>query len=156
MTRNNIGWLAFLLVIASCKSGQYYSFHHDVGEEMVWKDPLEWNWKIQKNDYSYTLKVDLQCAVHYPFDKIPIEWVETFPDGHKLAHELEVVVRNADGTFNGDKALDYLNFDIVLDPHHVYPEHGNYQYSIQPQMGVYEAAPFMVEIEVEAEENLPH
>jgi hypothetical protein len=148
--------IALIIAIMGCKGGQYCSFEHDFGESMLWKDPLQWSWKIQKNDFPYSLKADLQCAVHYPFDKIPLEWTETFPDGHTVIHELDVVVRNPDGSYNGDKALDYLNFDITLDDHHIYPEHGTYQYSIKPKMGVYEAAPFMVEIEIEAKEIDPH
>ena len=114
------------------------------------------DWKVQKNDFDYTLKMDLQCAVHYPFDILPLEWTETHPNGDKITHELDVVIRNKDGSFNGDKALDYLNFDIILDEHHTFPTHGQYHYSIQPKMEQFEAAPFIVEFEIVAVENSAH
>ena len=156
MKKNSAIGILFWLGIIGCQTGQQYEFEHDFGAEMLWKDPVSWDWKIQKNDYSYTLKADLQCAVHYPFDILPLEWIETTPSGQKITHELDVVIRNKDGSFNGDKALDYLNFDIVLDDQHQYPEHGVYHYEMKPLLEQFEAAPFIVEIEIVAKENLSH
>ena len=156
MSMNKIALMAALIIQWGCQSNKGYEFEHDFGQEMLWKEPVAWDWKVQKNDFDYTLKMDLQCAVHYPFDILPLEWTETQPNGDKITHELDVVIRNKDGSFNGDKALDYLNFDIILDEHHTFPTHGQYHYSIQPKMEQFEAAPFIVEFEIVAVENSTH
>jgi GldH lipoprotein len=156
MRKNKLFILLVSISWFGCNDGHNYAFEHDFGTEMLWKDPVVWDWKVQKNDYTYTLKMDLQCAVHYPFDILPLQWTETTPEGETITHELDVVIRNKDGSFNGDKALDYLNFDIVLDDNHAFPIHGNYHYEMKPLLEQFEAAPFMVELEVVAEENKNH
>lgn len=145
--------LALAIGILSCKDQSSLSFEHDFGKEMIWKDPIEWNWNVQQNAHTYTLHLDLQCAVHYPYDKLPIEWTETDPFGNKVSHEMDIIIRNADGTFNGDKALDYLNFDIDLSTSHQYQQFGTYHYTLAQKIGPHMEAPYMVEFEITAKEN---
>ncbi len=145
--------LALAIGILSCKDQSSLYFEHDFGKEMIWKDPIEWDWNVQQNAHTYTLHLDLQCAVHYPYDKLPIEWTETDPLGNKVSHEMDIIIRNADGTFNGDKALDYLNFDIDLSTSHQYQQFGTYHYTLAQKIGPHMEAPYMVEFEITAKEN---
>lgn len=156
MRRNNFLLTVMTALVAmntACTSENSLSFEHDFGKEMVWKEPVTWDWNVQKNDHSYRLHLDLQCAVHYPYDKLPIEWTETDPLGNTISHEMDIVIRNEDGTFNGDKALDYLNFDIDLATNHQYAQFGTYHYSLAQKIGPHMEAPFMVEFEITAKEN---
>ncbi len=118
---------------------------------MVWIEPLKWKWDVQKNDRPYQLTMDLQCGVHYPYENLPISWIEIQPDGDSITHELEIIVRNPDGSFNGDKALDYLNFDVVLADKMTFDTFGEYQFVLQQKTGL-DSAPFMVNLEITAEE----
>jgi hypothetical protein len=151
--RNSFSIGLMAAIIVGCNSGHSLSFEHDFGKEMTWKEAVQWDWNIQKNDRPYTIHLDLQCAVHYPYDKLPIQWTETDPMGNSISHELDIVIRNEDGTYNGDKALDYLNFDIDLATHHQYPQFGVYHYSIEQKIGPQIEAPYIVEFEISATEN---
>ena len=145
--------LLFSLMMVSwgCHQNAAFEHTHDFGKDMMWSQPLSWKWNVQKNDKPYRIKMDLQGGVHYPFENLPLEWIEIGPDGQRISHELEIIIRNPDGTFNGDKALDYLNFDVVLDDNHLFPSFGEYTYELKQKTGL-ESAPFMINIEIEAQE----
>ncbi len=151
--RNSWSVALLMTIIIGCNSGNSLRFEHDFGKEMIWKEPVQWEWNIQKNDLPYTLHLDLQCAVHYPYDKLPIQWTETDPLGNTVTHEMDIQIRNEDGSFNGDKALDYLNFDIDLATNHQYPQFGKYHYTIEQKIGPQIEAPYIVELEITALEN---
>jgi hypothetical protein len=140
-----------MLFLFSCNGDYSYHFEYDFGKEMVWIEPLKWKWDVQKNDRPYQLTMDLQCGVHYPYENLPISWIEIQPDGDSITHELEIIVRNPDGSFNGDKALDYLNFDVVLADKMTFDTFGEYQFVLQQKTGL-DSAPFMVNLEITAEE----
>ena len=142
-----------LIAIMGCKSGESLKFEHDFGKEMSWSSDVHWKWNVQKNDKPYRLSMDLQCGIHYPYENLPLSWIEIKPNGDTITHELDVIIRNPDGTFNGDKALDYLNFDIDLATHHQYAQFGTYRYQLAQKIGPHMEAPFMVEFEITAKEN---
>jgi len=79
------------------------------------------------------------------------KWIEIKPNGDTITHELDVIIRNPDGTFNGDKALDYLNFDVVLADKMTFDSFGEYHFILKQKTGL-DSAPFMVNIEIEAQE----
>lgn len=135
----------------SCQTNNAFEQDFDFGKEMLWSQPVSWKWNVQKNDKPYRISMDLQCGVHYPFENLPLEWIEIKPDGHRISHELEIIVRNPDGSFNGDKALDFLNFEVVLSDNHHFETFGEYTFILQQKTGLKEA-PFMVNIEIDAEE----
>ncbi len=150
-SNNSLIYFTSILLFFSCQGGQSFHFDHDFGKEMMWSEPLEWKWDVQKNDKPYQLTMDLQCGIHYPYENLPISWIEIQPDGDSITHELEIIVRNPDGTFNGDKALDYLNFDVVLADKMTFDTFGEYQFVLQQKTGL-DSAPFIVNLEVTAKE----
>jgi gliding motility-associated lipoprotein GldH len=150
-SNNSLIYFTSILLFFSCQGGQSFHFDHDFGKEMMWSEPLKWKWDVQKNDKPYQLTMDLQCGIHYPYENLPISWIEIQPDGDSITHELEIIVRNPDGTFNGDKALDYLNFDVVLADKMIFDTFGEYQFVLQQKTGL-DSAPFMVNLEITAEE----
>lgn len=150
-SNNSLIYFTSILLFFSCQGGQSFHFDHDFGKEMMWLEPLKWKWDVQKNDKPYQLTMDLQCGIHYPYENLPISWIEIQPDGDSITHELEIIVRNPDGTFNGDKALDYLNFDVVLADKMIFDTFGEYQFVLQQKTGL-DSAPFMVNLEITAEE----
>lgn len=151
MRSNNALIFASALFLFSCRGGVSFHYDHDFGKEMMWSDPLIWNWNVQKNNKPYQIIMDIQIGVHYPFENLPLTWLEVQPDGDTIAHDLDIVVRNADGTFNGDKALDFLNFDVVLADKIDFESFGKYQFVLQQKTGL-DAAPFMVNLEITAQE----
>ncbi len=140
-----------LIAIMGCKSGESLKFEHDFGKEMSWSSDVHWKWNVQKNDKPYRLSMDLQCGIHYPYENLPLSWIEIKPNGDTITHELDVIIRNPDGTFNGDKALDYLNFDVVLADKMTFDSFGEYHFILKQKTGL-DSAPFMVNIEIEAQE----
>lgn len=150
MRRTNSTLLVLgLITLMGCKSGESLEFEHDFGKEMLWSSDVKWIWNVQKNDKPYRLSMDLQCGIHYPYENLPLSWIEIKPNGDSITHDLDVIIRNADGTFNGDKALDYLNFDVVLADKMTFDTFGEYQFILQQKTGL-ESAPFMVHVEIEA------
>jgi gliding motility-associated lipoprotein GldH len=150
-SKNKLFCFASILFLFGCQSGQSFHFDYDFGKEMTWSEPVKWQWNIQKNDKPYHLTMDIQCGVHYPYENLPLSWIEIQPDGDSITHELEIIVRNPDGTFNGDKALDYLNFDVVLADKMTFDTFGEYQFILQQKTGL-DTAPFIVNLEITAKE----
>ena len=48
-------WIGSLWVVAlmGCQ-GDGLTYTHDFGKEMIWNEPVNWEWNIQKNDRAYT------------------------------------------------------------------------------------------------------
>ena len=151
MSSKYIFIIAAICFLFGCSSGSSLHYEFDFGKELLWTKPVVWKWNIQKNDKPYRLTMDLQCGIHYPYENLPLSWIEIKPNGDSITHELDIIIRNPDGTYNGDKALDYLNFDVVLAEQMEFESFGEYQFILQQKTGL-DSAPFMVNVEIEATE----
>jgi gliding motility-associated lipoprotein GldH len=150
MKKSKFIFLVFTIsFLICCNGGSSLHYEFDFGKELLWTKPITWKWNIQKNDKPYRLTMDIQCGIHYPYENLPLSWTEIKPNGDSITHELDIVIRNPDGTYNGDKAMDYLNFDVVLAEQMEFESFGEYQFILQQKTGL-DSAPFMVNVEIEA------
>jgi hypothetical protein len=141
--------------LTSCSDSTTLKFHHDFGEEMIWSESLKWDWDVHKNDLPYTIKAYIQVSTHIPLDQLDLEWVETDPTGNQTVWQNELIIRNADQSFQGDPSGDYVDLELEVYSNKTFHQHGVHHYELKHRTEN-SAVPYVLDIKIEAVEIKNH
>jgi len=123
------------LALVSCQSDVIFEKHRKLGSDYTWhtSDTVEITIPVTDNSGAYILELAFRCATGFPYDRMPVRVEEIAPNSKLTMRDVDVQVRNADGTFAGDKGFDIIDLTTVLDSKKTYPVHGDYRYRIYPR-----------------------
>jgi gliding motility-associated lipoprotein GldH len=147
-----IQYLIFLfLIIAQISCDQrkvHFKEHISFGEEMIWKqtDVKTFKIDVKENKHPYEMVIDFRYMTAYPYDKLLLEVLETKPNGEKIRHDVDILVRDSKGEFIGDKGLDIIDLEFIYDDNLEFPSFGTYTYEIRQVMPEIEILPGVMEI----------
>lgn len=127
-----------LLLVSSCTHNYAYREIHSFGESLEWRgtDTVEFAIPVNDNKAPYLFEMTFRCASGFVYDKMLVRLEETAPDGKVIRRDVEIEVRNADGSFNGEKGFDIIDLTTTISPEQSYPVHGTYTYRIWQTMGM--------------------
>jgi gliding motility-associated lipoprotein GldH len=141
--------LSSILILSSCDSRRIlYQERLSFGEEMVWKksDTKTFTIEVKENKHPFELVLELRYITAYPYDKLLLHIFETDPSGKKIRKDVDVQIRESNGEFIGDKGLDIIDLEFILDGNKAYPSFGTYTYEISQVMPEVETLPGVMEI----------
>ena len=133
-------WMLGTILFAVSSCTQNYTYHqiHSFGESLEWRssDTVEFVIPVNDNKAPYLFEMTFRCASGFAYDKMLVRLEETAPDGKVIRRDVEIAVRNADGSFNGEKGFDIIDLTTTISPNQSYPVHGTYTYRVWQTMGM--------------------
>jgi gliding motility-associated lipoprotein GldH len=131
-------WILSLIVLYSCTPDYTYREIHSFGESLEWRstDTVEFAIPVNDNKAPYLFEMTFRCASGFAYDKMLVRLEETAPNGKVIRRDVEIEVRNADGSFNGEKGFDIIDLTTTISPDQSYPVHGTYTYRVWQTMGM--------------------
>ena len=121
----------------SCEpEGRVFSENQDLSPELQWlqEDTREFKVPIDEISSSYDMTLAFRYSTGYQFDVLKVKVIETSPSGTELIKEYEVKIRDKNGDYLGDPALDIWDSEHLIESDKKYEEKGTYTYSIEHNM----------------------
>jgi gliding motility-associated lipoprotein GldH len=117
-------------------------------EDHVWKNnPMpELVLDVQANNRPWQLKLWLRFNAALPISKIPIRIYEISPDESELIIDRDITLRNDKGELLGDKGLDIVDLEVILDNQRNYAAFGKYKYRLEHRVESVDELPGIMDI----------
>jgi len=140
--------LAAIVSLFSCKNNVAYEKYETLGSNYEWRKskPVTFIIPITDNSKPYEFDLAFRCATGFAYDKLIVQIEETAPSGKVTRKDMEVPVRNEDGTFQGEMGFDLVDIVIPIAESKEYPTHGDYRYEIQHVMQGVDTLDYALEI----------
>ena len=145
-------FLSILLIvngITSCSDKNIiFEEHQELSAEYTWrKDDIKtFVIDIQQNAHPYEFSIALRCASGYAYPNLPIRIKEVAPDGSTISRDMDIMVRDANGEFLGEKGYDIIDIEQIIDAKKSFPTFGKYTYTIQHMAPDIDVLDFPMEI----------
>ena len=126
---------AFILVLSiyGCQvEGRIYSEHQELSPDLEWlsEDTREFKVPIRDKSKLYNLSLSFRYVEGYQYQIAKVKVTETSPSGIERIAEYDLQVRNDNGDYIGDPALDIWDSDHLIEINKEYVEEGVYVYKI--------------------------
>lgn len=121
----------------SCQpEGRVFSENQDLSPNLEWlkKDVLEFKVSIEDVNSAYDMSIAFRYATGYQFEVAKVKITETSPSGDEVVKEYELKVREDNGDYIGEPALDIWDSEHLVESGKKYPEKGTYTYKIEQNM----------------------
>lgn len=133
--------IAFTLLIGlslmSCSSNnRIYSENKELSPQMEWlkKDVRTFDVSIENTENVYDLSLSFRYAEGFPYNEMKVNVIETSPSGKETAKEYDLKVREENGEYIGEVALDIWDSEHLIEANKKYAEKGKYSYKIEHTM----------------------
>jgi gliding motility-associated lipoprotein GldH len=141
--------LSAILILVGCSSSNtLFEEHQSVGDDLVWQpsEPITFTIDVKENKHAYEMAVAVRYANGYPFDKLPIYLIETGPSGESVRKDIDIIIQPEPGEYLGEKGLDIIDLEHVVDTNKEFPEFGKYTYTLMPNIDDPSGFPLLMEI----------
>ncbi len=121
----------------SCQpEGRVFSENQDLSPNLEWlkKDVLEFNVPIEDVNSAYDMSIAFRYATGYQFEIAKVKITETSPSGDEVVKEYELKVREDNGDYIGEPALDIWDSEHLIESDKKYSEKGTYTYKVEQNM----------------------
>lgn len=145
----HILYLSALILLAACTSGRtIFEKHQSVGDDLVWQpsEPITFTIDIAENKHAFELALAVRYANGFPYDKLPVYLTETAPSGESVRKDIDLVIQPTPGEYLGEKGLDIIDLEQVIDTQKKYPTFGKYTYTLLPAIDDPSGFPLLMEI----------
>jgi len=141
-------YLIFSTMLACSDKKVIFEEHQELSAEYTWikEDIKTFVIDIQQNAHPMEFSIALRCATGYAYPNLPVRIKETAPDGSVVSRDMDIIVRDEDGAFLGDKGYDIVDIEQVIDAKKSYPSFGKYTYTIEQMAPEMEVLDYAMEI----------
>lgn len=114
----------------------------------IWRNhPLpEITLNVQSNQKPWQLKMWLRFNASLPISVLPVRIYEIAPDGSEVSIDREIKLRDSEGELLGDKGLDIVDLELIIDEQRNYPAFGKYRYRFEHRVETIEDLPGIMDI----------
>ncbi|MFM7103925.1 MAG: hypothetical protein ACKOW8_00275, partial [Flavobacteriales bacterium] len=117
-------------------------------DDHIWKNnPFpEITLDVQSNQKPWQLKMWLRFNAALPISVLPVRIYEISPDGSEVSIDREIRLRDSEGELLGDKGLDIVDLEMIIDEQRNYPTFGKYRYRLAHRLETIEELPGIMDI----------
>lgn len=129
--------LILVPVLWSCEpEGRVFSENKDLSAQLQWlkKDAIEFKIPVDDISSAYDMGLTFRFSEGYQFKVLKVKITETSPSGNLLVNEYELKIREENGDYIGEAALDIWDSEHQIETGKKYEEKGTYTYSIEHNM----------------------
>lgn len=137
----------FIALLLSCGSKTIAKSEISFDDHVWKKNPLpEIVLDVQSNNKPWQLKLWIRFNANLPIAAIPVRIYEIAPDGSEVSIDREIKLRDSKGELLGDKGLDIVDLEVILDEQRNYPAFGKYRYRFEHRVETIEDLPGIMDI----------
>lgn len=132
-------FLAIIAILTCCNTGgRIYSKNQELSPQNRWlkKDSREFKVPIKDINIAYNLKLTFRYVDGYQYQFVKVKVTETSPGGKSSVKEYNLKVREDNGDYIGEAALDIWDSDHLVEADKKFTETGTYTYLIEQNMPV--------------------
>jgi gliding motility-associated lipoprotein GldH len=132
-------FLAIIASLTSCNTGgRIYSKNQELSPQNRWlkKDSQEFKVSVKDINIAYNLKLTFRYVDGYQYQFAKVKVTETSPGGKNSVKEYNLKVREDNGDYIGEAALDIWDSDHLVEANKKFTETGTYTYLIEQNMPV--------------------
>jgi gliding motility-associated lipoprotein GldH len=132
--KKGIAILLLSSALFACQpENRVYSENQELSPNVEWlkKDTRSFSVPIEDINPSYKMIVSFRYATGYQFETANIKVTETDPDGNDTVMQYELKVRDSNGDYIGDPALDIWDSEHVVEEKKKFNKAGTYTYVIE-------------------------
>ncbi len=120
-------------LIACQPENRVFVEHQDLSPELEWlkKDTRTFSVPVSDNDLVYNLSLSFRYSNGYQYQTVKVRVSETSPSGVESIKEYDLKVREANGDYIGEPALDIWDSEHLVESKKKYAEVGTYTYVIE-------------------------
>lgn len=125
------------LCFISCDSNnRIYSEHKELSPQMEWKkeDARTFDLSIENTENVYDLSLSFRYMEGFPFKSMKVKVTEISPSGKEHSKEYNLKIRDENGEYIGEPALDIWDSEHLIESDKKYIEKGKYSYIVEPSM----------------------
>ncbi|MBL4862424.1 MAG: hypothetical protein JKY09_05335 [Crocinitomicaceae bacterium] len=129
--------LAITVSFISCQQeGRIYAEHQDLSPELEWlrKDTREFKVPINDNSQAYTMSLSFRYASGFQTQFAKVKVTETSPSGKVSVNEYDLKIREDNGDYIGDPALNIWDSEHLIESDKKFDESGTYTYVLEHNM----------------------
>lgn len=148
--------LILILFLASCSQNPALNESWvATGEELQWSrsNLLTTEITVTDNSKPIALYVGVRYATGYAYDRLPLQMIQTAPDGKRTISQLDIPIRDSNAEFIGDKGFDIIDLEYLVNGSYTFPSHGKYTYSFEHKAEFIDPLHFVMELGVLTKEK---
>ena len=137
----------FVILFFSCGSKTIAESDISI-DDHIWKNnpPPEITLDVQSNSKPWQLNLWIRFNANLPIASIPVRIYEIAPDGSEISIDREIKLRDSKGELLGDKGLDIVDLEMIIDEQRNYPTFGRYRYRLEHRVETIEDLPGIMDI----------
>ena len=129
--------LTLSLMLFSCQpEGRVFSENKELSAQLQWlkEDVIQFDVPIDDISSSYDMNLNFRYATGYQFDVVKVRVTETSPSGKEVVEEFDLKIRDKNGDYIGEPALDIWDSEHLIKEKVKFNESGTYTYKIEHTM----------------------
>ncbi|MFW5821552.1 MAG: hypothetical protein ACOCWA_09685 [Bacteroidota bacterium] len=129
----------FLLTFSlfSCQPGnREYINHKDLSPGLKWvkEDVREFEVPVENTDVAYDMLLSFRYASGFSHQFLKVKVTEVSPDGNERVETYDLKIRDDQGNYIGDPALEIWDSEHLIEKNKKYGASGIYTYRIEHNM----------------------
>ncbi len=129
--------LILSLILFSCQpEGRIFSENKELSAELQWlkEDVIKFQVPVDDFSSSYNMSLNFRYATGYQYDVLKVRVTEISPSGKELVDEYDLKIRDENGDYIGEAALDIWDSEHLIKEKMKFSEGGTYTYKIEHVM----------------------
>ncbi len=121
----------------SCQpEGRIYEKHKELSPNVEWKksDKIVFDVNIEDANTVYNQSIAFRYAYGFPYDLLKVKVTRKSPSGDVAEAVYDLLVRDEKGEYIGEAGYDIWDSEHLVETSIKFPEKGNYEFTIEPQM----------------------
>jgi len=126
--------ILIVLTLVSCDpEGRIFSENKELSAGLQWekKDVIEFSVPVEDIGSTYDLSLAFRYAEGYQFDVAKVKVTQIDPSGNELVEEYDLKIRDKNGDYIGDPALDIWDSEHLVEEDVTFNKSGTYTYKIE-------------------------
>ncbi len=137
MIRLFLSFLVMTISLISCQPGnREYVNYKDLSPGLKWlsEDVREFEVPVENTDMTYNMILSFRYVSGFSHEVLKVKVTEISPDGNESVQTYELKIRDKNGDYIGDPALEIWDSEHLVEKNKKYKERGVYTYRIKHDM----------------------
>lgn len=135
--------ISLVVLLTSCDQRVFQEYRDIPGNRWDRNKPVTFNVEITDTLQAYDVELAIRHTSYYSFANLKVNVFSTFPSGETRTRDLDLMLREKDGSFIGEGAGDLWDIEFEYLSDFTFPQKGTYVFTVQNVMPLPETPDIM-------------